>query len=78
MKSQKRPNLPHLNRAESESAPVISGILQGWANFIYNTVYTSMIFLKTDSEGLLYADDTKIFHHIATGEDAVPLTFRLI
>ena len=69
-----RTQVVKVNGAESESAPVISGIPQGSVlGPILFIIYINDLLKNVKSEGLLYADDTKIFHHIATRKDALNL-----
>ena len=59
---------------ESESAPVVSDIPQGSVlGPILFIIYINDLLENMESEGLLFADDTKFFNHIATRAYALSL-----
>ena len=66
-----RTQIVKVNGAESNVAPVLSGIPRGSVLgptlFI---IYIDDLLANIKSEGLLFADDTKIFHQITSREDA--------
>ena len=63
-----------VNGVPSETAPVISGIPQGSVlGPVLFIVYINDILDSITSDGLLFADDTKIFRQIRTKDDALAL-----
>ena len=67
-----------VNGAKSETAPVLSGIPQGTAlGPVLFVIYINDILENLNSEGLLFADDTKIFRKIPLQEDALNLQFDI-
>ena len=66
-----------VNGAKSETAPVLSGIPQGTVlGPVLFVIYINDILENQSSEGLLFADDTKIFRKITSREDALNLQFN--
>ena len=60
-----------VNGVKSEPAPVLSGIPQGTVlGPMLFVIYINDILDKLSSEGLLFADDTKIFRTITSRDDA--------
>ena len=69
-----RTQVVKVNGAESELAHVVSGIPQGSVlGPILFIIYINDLLESITTNGLLYADDTKIFHHIASRDDALAL-----
>ena len=69
-----RTQVVKVNGAESRSSPVISGVPQGSVlGPILFVVYINDLVENIKTEGLLFADDTKIFSHIASRDDALTL-----
>ena len=63
-----------VNGAESETKSVLSGIPQGSVlGPVLFIIYINDILDNIDSEGFLFADDTKIFRSITSKEDAMAL-----
>ena len=63
-----------VNGEESAVVHVMSGIPQGSVlGPILFVIYINVILEITNSDGLLFADDTKIFKHILSHEDALSL-----
>ena len=63
-----------VNGEESAVGHVLSGIPQGIVlEPILFVIYINDILESTKSDGLLFADDTKIFKHIMSREDALSL-----
>ena len=66
-----RTQIVMVNGEESMSAPVISGIPQGTVlGPILFVVYINDLLDNINSEGFLFADDTKIFRKVTSPEDA--------
>ena len=69
-----RSQIVEVNGEQSAPAAVISGIPQGTVlGPLLFVIYINDILDNIKSEGLLFADDTKIFHSILTREDALTL-----
>ena len=69
-----RSQIVKVNGEQSAPAAVISGIPQGTVlGPLLFVIYINDILDNIKSEGLLFADDTKIFHSILTREDALTL-----
>ena len=69
-----RTQIVKVNGAESKVAPVLSGIPQGSVlGPILFVIYIDDLLENIKSEGLLFADDTKIFKQITSREDALIL-----
>ena len=67
-----------VNGAKSETALVLSGIPQGTVlGQVFFVIYINDILENLSSEGLLFADDTKIFRKITSREDALNLQFDI-
>ena len=67
-----------VNGAKSETAPVLSGIPQGTVlGPILFVIYINDILENLSSEGLLFADDTKIFRNITSRENALNIQFDI-
>ena len=63
-----------VNGVKSEIAPVISGIPQGTVlGPVLFVIYINDLLDNIKSDGLMFADDTKIFRHITSREDAFAL-----
>ena len=63
-----------VNGDRSSAASVISGIPQGTVlGPVLFVIYINDLLDKIDSEGLMFADDTKIFHHISSYDDSLLL-----
>ena len=63
-----------MNGAESTTAPFLSGIPQGSVlGPTLFVIYINDLLEDIKAEGLLFADDTKIFNQIKTGDDAMTL-----
>ena len=63
-----------MNGSTSDIAPVISGIPQGTVlGQVLFVIYINDLLDEISSDGLMFADDTKIFRQIASQEDAVEL-----
>ena len=63
-----------VNGVKSEIAPVISGIPQGTVlGPVLFVIYINDLLDNIKSDGLMFADDTKIFRHITSREDALAL-----
>ena len=63
-----------VNGSTSPTAPVLSGIPQGTVlGPVLFVVYINDLLDNITSEGLMFADDTKIFRQITSREDAVEL-----
>ena len=63
-----------VNGVKSEIAPVISGIPQGTVlRPVLFVIYINDLLDNIKSDGLMFADDTKIFRHITSREDALAL-----
>lgn len=63
-----------VNGEKSDEAPVISGIPQGTVlGPLLFVIYINDLLDKVNSDGLLFADDTKIFKAISCKEDALAL-----
>ena len=70
----KRTQVVKVNGEESAVGHVLSGIPQGSVlGPILFVIYINDILESTKSDGLLFADDTKIFKHIMSREDALSL-----
>ena len=73
-----RKQIVKVNGAESNVAPVLSGIPQGSVlGPTLFVIYIDDLLANIKSEGLLFADDTKIFHQITSREDALILQSAL-
>ena len=60
-----------VNREKSHTAPVISGIPQGTClGPLLFVIYINDLLDEVDSDGFLFADDTKIFRKIVSVDDA--------
>ena len=74
-----RTQVVKVNGAESKSSSVISSIPQGSVLgptlFI---IYINDLLENIESEGLLFADDTKIFNHITSRKDALILQSDIV
>ena len=69
-----RSQVVRVNNDESSVAPVLSGIPQGSVlGPILFIVYINDLLDSLNSDGLLFADDAKIFTHITSKEDALKL-----
>ena len=69
-----RTQVVRVNGTQSVPAPVVSGIPQGTVlGPVLFVLYINDILDSVTSEGFLFADDTKIFHHITSIEDALKL-----
>ena len=69
-----RTQVVRVNGTQSVPAPVVSGIPQGTVlGPVLFVLYINDILDSVTSEGFLFADDTKIFHHITSIEDAFKL-----
>ena len=67
-----------VNGAKSETAPVLSGIPQGTVlGPVLFVIYINDILENLSSEGLLFADDTKIFRKVTSRQDALNLQFDI-
>ena len=74
-----RSQIVKVNGEQSAPAAVISGIPQGTVlGPLLFVIYINDILDNIKSEGLLFADDTKIFHSILTREDALTLQSDII
>lgn len=63
-----------VNGCKSEASPVLSGIPQGTVlGPVLFVVYINDLLDNISSDGLMFADDTKIFRRITTYEDAIEL-----
>ena len=63
-----------VNGSKSAPSPVISGIPQGTVlGPVLFVVYINDLLDKISSDGLMFADDTKIYRQITTREDALQL-----
>ena len=63
-----------VNGSTSPTAPVLSGIPQGTVlGPVLFVLYINDLLDNITSEGLMFADDTKIFRQITSREDAVEL-----
>ena len=63
-----------VNGSTSDIAPVISGIPQGTVlGPVLFVIYINDLLDEISSDGLMFADDTKIFRQIASREDAMEL-----
>ena len=70
-----RTQVVRVNGTQSVPAPVVSGIPQGTVlGPVLFVLYINDILDSVTSEGFLFADDTKIFHHITSIEDALNRT----
>ena len=69
-----RTQIVKVNGVESATSPVLSGIPQGSVlGPLLFVVYINDLLEGIQSEGLLFADDTKIFNQIKSREDALNL-----
>ena len=67
-----------VNGAKSETAPVLSGIPKGTVlGPVRFVIYINDILENLSSEGLLFADDRKVFRKITSQEDALNLQFDI-
>ena len=63
-----------VNGVKSEIAPVISGIPEGTVlGPVLFVIYINDQLDNIKSDGLMFADNTKIFRHIISREDALAL-----
>ncbi len=63
-----------VNGSESSSAPVLSGIPQGTVlGPILFVIYINDLLDNINSNGLMFADDTKIFRRISSRDDSIEL-----
>ena len=71
---RERTQVVKVNNTESTTAPVLSGITQGSVlGPILFVIYINDLLEGIKSEGLLFADDTKVCNHIESREDALIL-----
>ena len=72
---RKRTQVVIVNGTLSSSVPVVSGIPQGTVlGPLLFIIYINDLLDDIKSDGYLYADDTKLFHHISSQEDAITPT----